>query len=178
MKACMMKIHDECYARIEVYEMTLDEMEAVLAALESESVEYVVIGGAAINLHGLMRATEDLDLMLPPTPDNIERLRSALRSLWEDPSIEEIRAEDLAGDYPAIRYVPPEGEIYLDIVARFGTAFRYEDVDSQLIKVGSVMARVATPAALFRMKRNTIREVDRADARALSQRFDLEIEED
>lgn len=157
--------------------MELGDLIDVLAALEHEGVEYVVIGGAAVNMHGLLRATEDLDLMVRPTESNIAKLRNALMRVWDDPSIDEIRAEDLAGDYPAVRYVPPEGEIYLDIVARFGTAFQFDDIDQQLLSLGPVTVRVATPRALFEMKRGTIREVDRADARALRVRFNLQDED-
>ncbi len=54
--------------------------------------------------HGLDRATRALDLFVAPDPDNIERLRSALRSVFDDPEIELITSEDLAGDYPAVQY--------------------------------------------------------------------------
>jgi hypothetical protein len=153
--------------------VTLEELFSVIEALEQEGVEYVVIGGAAVNAHGLVRATEDLDLMIRPTPENVDKLRRALKAVWDDPCIEEITYDDLGGDYPAVRYVPPDGEIYLDIVARFGEAWHYDDIEAQHLQIGPVVARVATPRALFRMKKNTVRDVDRADARALSARFGI-----
>ncbi len=158
--------------------MTLDDLEQILTALESEGVEYVVIGGAAVNAHGLVRATEDLDLMIRPSQENVARLRRSLRSIWDDPSIDEITAEDLAGDYPALRYVPPDGELYLDIVARFGEAFGFDDIESMRLALGPVVITVATPRALYEMKKDTVREVDRADARALGLRFDLDDDDD
>lgn len=96
--------------------MELDEALRVLASLEKEEVEYVLVGGAAMTFHGLVRATEDLDFFVRPTPENIERLRKALKAVWDDPSIDEISTEDLLGDYPAVRYYPPEGELFLDIM--------------------------------------------------------------
>lgn len=42
--------------------MELDEVMKVLAAFEREHVDYVVVGGVAVNFHGLIRATEDLDI--------------------------------------------------------------------------------------------------------------------
>jgi len=156
----------------------LDDLEQILTALESEGVEYVVIGGAAVNAHGLVRATEDLDLMIRPSQENVARLRRSLRSIWDDPSIDEITAEDLAGDYPALRYVPPDGELYLDIVARFGEAFGFDDIESMRLALGPVVITVATPRALYEMKKDTVREVDRADARALGLRFDLDDDDD
>ena len=94
--------------------MNFDAVKSALAALEREEVQYVVFGAVAINLLGLPRATEALDIFVAPEAENIERLRTALRSVFpEDSSIEEITAEDLLGDYPAVQYVPPEGTFYL-----------------------------------------------------------------
>jgi hypothetical protein len=44
-------------------------LKAVLAAFEREGVRYAVFGAAALNLHGLARFTEDLDVFLEPTSD-------------------------------------------------------------------------------------------------------------
>ena len=38
----------------------LDKTLEVIRGLNDEDVDYVVIGGVALNLHGLVRATEDL----------------------------------------------------------------------------------------------------------------------
>lgn len=45
------------------------------AALEREGVEYAIFGAAALNLHGLARFTEDLDVFIAPSAENIERFR-------------------------------------------------------------------------------------------------------
>ena len=51
----------------------------VLRAFEREGLEYVLIGAAAMGFHGLVRATEDLDLFIRATADNVERLKRAIR---------------------------------------------------------------------------------------------------
>lgn len=156
--------------------MTFDELRTVISAFATENVDYVLIGAAALNAHGIIRATEDIDVMVQATPENVDRLRRALRSVWDDPAIEEIKVEELAGAYPAIRYGPPSGVLYIDIITRFGEAFDYADVDSQPIDLGGVTARVATPESLYRMKKDTVRPIDHADAALLRQRFRLEEE--
>jgi len=50
----------------------------VLRAFEAEGLEYVLIGATAMGFHGLVRATEDVDLFIRATPDNVERLKRAL----------------------------------------------------------------------------------------------------
>lgn len=139
--------------------MNFDAVKSVLAALEREEVQYVVFGAVAINLLGLPRAAEDLDIFVAPEAENIERLRAALRSVFpEDSSIEEITAADLLGDYPAVQYVPPEGTFYIDILTRLGEAFRYEDITSRRLDFDGLAVNVATPELLYRMKKDTVRE--------------------
>lgn len=75
--------------------MDRDELLRVLRAFESEALEYVLIGATAMGLHGVVRATEDIDLLVRATPENIERLRRAFRAVYpSDPSVEEIRSTD------------------------------------------------------------------------------------
>lgn len=144
----------------------------VIRAFENAKVDYILVGGVAVNLHGIVRATEDIDFFVRPDARNIERLKSALRSLWDDPEIDEIRVEDFA-DYPTLRYGPPGEELVIDILTKLGTAFRFEDLEAESLTVEGVAIKVATPQTLLRMKRNTIRPIDKADAAALARIFRL-----
>jgi hypothetical protein len=154
-----------------------DEMIRVLQAFEAEHLEYVLIGAAAMGIHGLVRATEDLDLIVRATPENIERLRRALRAVYEsDPNVDQISTDDLLGEYPAVRYYPPTGDLYFDILTRLGEMARYETVEAEVKEVGGTRAVVATPRALYRLKKDTVRPLDHQDAAALRQRFGLEDE--
>lgn len=149
----------------------------VLAALEESGVDYVLIGGVAVNLHGLERATADIDVFVAPTVQNVERLKAALRAVYDDETIDEISPDDLLGDYPAVRYVPPNGPP-MDIVTRLGDAFRYDDLDAERYDVEGQAVRVATPSTLFRMKRGTVRPLDHADAARLAAAFGLDDREE
>jgi hypothetical protein len=156
--------------------MDFTDATRILKALEREGVEYVLVGSMAMAAQGLIRATRDMDVFVSPTADNVERLKQALHSLFDDPSIEEITASDLAGDYPAVQYAPPESDFSLDILARLGEAFRYADLEFEPVMVDGTPIRVATPRMLYRMKRDTVRPQDRLDAAALQERFHLEDE--
>ena len=57
------------------------DLERTLAALEEARVRYLVVGGVAVVLHGHLRATADLDLVVQLTPDNVERAMGALQRL-------------------------------------------------------------------------------------------------
>jgi predicted nucleotidyltransferase len=58
----------------------LNQLKGVFSFLQKHKVKYVVIGGIAAVLHGVPRATFDLDILIEATPDNAEKL---LKSLLE-----------------------------------------------------------------------------------------------
>ena len=115
-------------------------------------------------VHGRVRATRDVDIFIEVDERNVQQLKRALRSVFDDSSIEEITAVDLAGDYPAIRYVSPDGSLVVDIIARLGEAFDFSDIEAQDAELESAAVRVATAETLLRMKRDTVRDIDRLDA--------------
>ncbi len=147
---------------------------ALLSELHREGVEYVLVGGVALNLRGIPRATQDIDLFVRPEADNVERLKRALRAVWDDPSIDDISVEDLAGDYPTIRYGPPDDEFYVDLLSRLGTAVRFDDLEFTEEEFNGVPVRLATPATLVWMKRDTVRPLDQDDAARLRDLYQLE----
>ena len=153
-----------------------DLIQQVLAALERERVRYVVFGAVALALHGLPRATEDLDLFIAPERDNIERLKVALRSVFHDPCIDEISADDLLGEYPAVQYGPPDGPFHIDILTRLGERFEFANLNSERVDFGGVTVSVVTPRTLYQMKKDTVRPKDHVDAARVARRFGLEEE--
>ena len=158
--------------------MDRDEIIRVLRAFETAGLEYVLIGAAAMGFHGLVRATQDLDIFIRATQENIERLRAALRAAYDDdPHISDISSADLLGEYPAVRYYPPTGDLYFDVLTRLGEAATFETVDAEIKDIQGTKVRVATPLALYRLKKGTIREQDHVDAAALREEFDLQDED-
>jgi hypothetical protein len=153
--------------------MEFEQTKRILAAFDRHGVNYVLVGGLAMAAQGLVRATRDIDVVVSVEPKNIDRLKAALQELFNDPAVDSIRADELAGDYPAIQYVPPTGDFWIDILARLGEAFQFEDLESEEFVVEGVRVRVATPRTLYRTKKDTVRPQDRLDAQALRERFDL-----
>ena len=149
-------------------------MLAVLRAFEAVGLEYVLIGATAMGFHGVVRATEDIDLLIRATPENVERLRAAFRAAYsDDPNVADIRSDDLLGDYPAVRYYPPSGDLYFDVMTRLGEAANFDSVDAEYKDIEGVRVRVATPDALYRLKKGTVRALDHQDAAVLRERFNL-----
>ena len=135
----------------------------------------VLIGAVAMMAHGLVRATEDLGFFVHPDRVNIVRLRAAPRRVFpDDPAIDEISHEDLAGGYPAVRYNTPDESFGIDILARREEDFAYEEMQFQEQLFDGIPVRVAPPAMLYRMGKATGRWKDRIDAQQLRDRVGLE----
>ena len=139
--------------------------------MERNGVRYAIFGGVALNFHGIARFTEDIDLFIEPARDNIERLKKSLREVFDDPEIDQIDADELLGEYPAVQYVPPGANFHVDILTRLGEAFAFSDLEVVRARLGAIDVSVVSPATLYRMKRDTVRLKDRADAEMLRQKF-------
>jgi tRNA nucleotidyltransferase/poly(A) polymerase len=56
----------------------LNRLKGVFKSFQQHDVRYVVIGGIAVVLYGVPRATFDLDILIEATPENAQRLLDAL----------------------------------------------------------------------------------------------------
>jgi predicted nucleotidyltransferase len=82
-------------------------------ALQDNGVEYVMIGGAAMALHGFPRMTRDIDLFLPVDPKNNRRLLKALRAVPNsEAALKELRLKYLDQGYSTAF----EGDIAIDLL--------------------------------------------------------------
>src|SRR5689334_2023040 len=57
----------------------IGEIERLVTELARAGVRYVVVGGVGVVLHGYLRATEDLDVVIDSEPANLNRLHEVLR---------------------------------------------------------------------------------------------------
>lgn len=60
---------------------TLEDLKALIASLNAQAVEYLLIGGYALFAHGYHRATTDIDVLVPATQEAGIKIRSALMVL-------------------------------------------------------------------------------------------------
>ncbi len=92
---------------------TQSDLLRLAQALAAFDVEYVLIGGAAMALHGFARMTKDIDLLLPVDPANNSRLLRALESMPENTeALAHLRPEWMdKGHSTAL-----EGVLYIDLL--------------------------------------------------------------
>lgn len=60
--------------------MSVANYESILAALQAAEVRYVIAGGFAVNLHGFLRFTKDMDLLIDLEPGNASRAMEVLET--------------------------------------------------------------------------------------------------
>jgi predicted nucleotidyltransferase len=142
----------------EVRPPTLEDVRAICRALEENGARYVLIGGFAVILHGGERTTKDIDLLVDPDPDNIERLKRAL-SVLEDGAAGEIEP----GDLQKYRVVRVADEVMVDLLAAACAVTWAEASETALrFDLDGTTVVVADADTLIRTKR-TARPSDAAD---------------
>ena len=62
---------------------TIDDLKTVIRSLNENKVDYFLIGGYALFAHGYYRATTDIDILVPPTGEQANRVIKALLVLPE-----------------------------------------------------------------------------------------------
>jgi hypothetical protein len=151
--------------------MEFQKVFELIREMNREGVDYITFGGVALNLHGVVRATTDADFFIRADRENVERLKAALRRIWDDPNIDQISADDLLGDYPSVMYGPPGETFSFDFLTRLGEVYSYDNLTFEVIEYEGIPIRVVTAAKLYEMKSNTVRLVDKADAHRLRAKY-------
>jgi predicted nucleotidyltransferase len=135
----------------------------ILRVLAGQGVDFVVAGGIAVQVHGYIRATRDLDVIARSSQANGRRLSNALA---------ELEAEELGRRAPVVRYSTRHGRLDLvDLDADFDQLR-----DRALpIELDGFEVAVAGLDDLIRLKRAAGRPQDLTDIGALT-RSDEELE--
>lgn len=148
------------------------DAERILRALAEHEVEYVLIGGLAVQTHGHVRTTNDADLIPAPEPANLERLAAALRSL--DARVLNPGEEGTEIDAKMLpratiwQFVSRDGGI--DVMHEVPGGRSYEELSkgAMQVQLGDINVPVVALDDLIRMKLARGRPVDLADVASLT----------
>lgn len=94
---------------------TLPDLRTLLASLQENGVEYILIGGQSLALHGFPRATEDVDLLVPFDKENGKKLIKSLAFL---DSAKDLQSEWFSAEANAdeIQNIRVEDDLVVDIL--------------------------------------------------------------
>jgi len=154
--------------------------EDIFSQLDSAKVKYLVVGGMAINLYGIPRMTADLDLMLSPEKENLDKLVSILKELGYKPRVP-VKLEDFINaenrekwrkekNMVMFTVVNPdlpfqEVDIFLSNPIDFAEAYAHR----QVIKAKGFNISLLSIEHLIALKEISAREQDLSDITALKQ---------
>ena len=132
--------------------------------LTAHRVQFVLVGGYALAVHGHVRATADIDFLYRCTEENVACLCVALEVFGAPPSV--IDAQALLSPNTVTYFgVPP---LRIDLLASISGVSNDEVFASALTTtVGSQIILVIGRDALIKNKKASGREKDRRDVRAL-----------
>lgn len=162
--------------------MRLKSFETIVTALNAENVHYLIAGGLAVNAHGYLRFTKDVDLVVELVPDNIRRALRALESIGYQPALP-VTMEQFADPETRRSWITDKGmtvfqlwsgdhpETPIDIFADEPFPFEAE-YERSLLKplYDRYEVRFVSIPTLIRMKETAGREQDRIDIERLRQR--------
>ena len=136
----------------------------VCSLLNNHDVRYLVAGGYACILHGLVRTTEDVDILIEESTDNYCRIIDALSEL-EDHAARELRPQDFEDNV----VIKVADEVEVDISRRAWKISYSEAVShARLATIEGVRVPYLSLGDLIASK-ETYREQDRADLLRLRQ---------
>lgn len=143
--------------------------EKLLVLLSDGGVEFILVGGVAVSLHGYVRLTEDVDILIDRNPENVARLIDTLSNFGEG-FARELSPEDFNDEEGAIRIVEESEMSQIDVFTRMaGLVFHDLAEDSDELNLDGRTIRYASKASLIRLKEGSVREKDRLDVSALRQ---------
>lgn len=148
------------------------DAERIFRALAEHGVDYVLIGGLAVQTHGHVRTTNDADLMPAPDPLNLERLADALRDIDArvlNPGHEGDAIDARLLPWASIWQFDTQGG-GVDVVHEAPGAAPYGELRGRalVVALGDLEIPVAGLDDMIRMKIARGRPVDLADVAALT----------
>jgi hypothetical protein len=143
-----------------------DDFRDLLAAFSSAGVAFVIVGAHAMAVHGVPRATGDLDVMVRPTADNALRVLAALRAFGAPIAAHGVTADDFSREGTVYQMgVPPRR---IDILTAI-SGVSFEDVwrDRASATVDGLTLDFIGRSTLIANKRAAARDKDLVDVRLL-----------
>jgi hypothetical protein len=148
------------------------DAESILRALAEHAVDYVIIGGLAVQTHGHVRTTVDIDVLPRPDPSNLARLADALNALEAtilNPGNANVQIEATMLPRATLwQFATRHGAI--DVVHDAPGAPPFDELRERAleIRLGDLRLSVAGRDDLISMKRASGRPVDLEDLAALT----------
>ncbi|MCG3139093.1 MAG: hypothetical protein HJJLKODD_02971 [Phycisphaerae bacterium] len=163
--------------------MKKESLRKIMQTLQTHEVRFLLVGGLAVNAHGLIRHTVDVDLVIQLQTDNIVKAFQALSTLGYRPMIP-VNASEFADTQQRSSWIREKGmrvlqfrsnehrTVTIDVFVEEPFPFD-EEYDHALLKdlIGGIPVRVVTLKTLIKMKEAAGRPRDLSDIAELQHRL-------
>ena len=125
--------------------------------LETAGVRYVAVSGTAVVLHGFMRRSADLDVVISRAPDEVTRAMNALMCAGFVPSL------PLPMSAVTVMRMFDSSQREVDVFVRYAVPFEELWTGSEEVQINDSVVRVMSLEHLLRVKRISARPHDLLD---------------
>lgn len=145
-----------------------DDFLDMLRALVASGAEFIIVGAHAMAVHGVPRATGDMDVLVRPSAENANRVLEALRLFGAPTEAHRVTREDFeaAGNVYQVGLPPRRIDIMTGLS---GVDFDEARTSQVVVEVEGMKIPFLGLSALRQNKRATGRDKDRVDLRLLSE---------
>jgi len=138
--------------------------EKLLVDLIRGGVDFAVVGGIAISMNGYVRATEDVDIIISDSPENLHKLLASLKQ-WGEGWARELKAGDFAIEEGAVRLIE---DFILDMFVRMrGKSLNDFRPRLRHLETHGVRIPYISPEDLIFLKEGSWRDKDKLDVQAM-----------
>lgn len=155
---------------------TASRVLAVCRLLNRHRARYLLAGGVAANLHGSVRATRDVDILVPPEPRNTRRVLTALSDLpfgvaaELDPDQVARRPITIVGDEPRVDILTVAWSVRFDTAWPRRVTRRIQGVRVPYLSLKDLMASKRTGRAADTADLEVLRSLRPRPARKIRRR--------
>lgn len=152
--------------------------EKVFRSFNREGIKYIVVGGIALNLHGVPRATADLDLMVVLENENLEKIAAVFGEMGFKPRLP-VKVEEFCDPrnlekwnrekrMVAFTFWNPERSYEeVDVLVRNPIDFETLDKAKEIVEARGIEIPIVSLDHLIKLKEISNREQDKSDIEAL-----------
>ncbi len=159
----------------------------ILSNFYKDGVKYLIVGGLAVNIHGVPRLTQDIDIIISMEKDNILKLCQCLNKLGYKPRLP-VNPEDLSNpvvlnewvsekNMKAFSFYNKENSLkVVDIVISHPLDFNLAYSKKEEISIKQIKIPVVALDDLIKMKESSGRGKDLSDIKMLNKIKEIEKE--
>ena len=142
------------------------DFKELLELFNGHKVEYIIVGSYALAFHGVPRFTGDIDILINPSSQNVQRILSALADFGFGSL--NLKPDDFQKPEQVVQLGHPPIRIYL-ITSITGVTWEEADKGKEEGLYGNIPVRFLGKEQYIANKRTTGRKKDLADLEALGE---------